>query len=289
MVLDLDGVQVLVRGWLHGNCVLLPSAPTAIIDTGYHTGASAVVDAFEASGFDITDLTAVLLTHIHSDHAGGVAEIITRSGAAVLASMEADRLTGAWSPWALWIDEPMGQHMPRFHVDVVLRPGEVVPAGGLEWQVIDTPGHAMGGLSFYCAARKLLVSGDALWQQGFGLLNPWVDGPGVFDRAQVALDNLARLDVETVIPGHGPPFTGFAAALSRAQQRLSYFRSSPHRLRHQVVRNTAHFIRLAYPERPAEAHLARVRALAEVLTPLPQDTHRTSPEDLAVAVWKELT
>ncbi|MFT5681544.1 MAG: glyoxylase-like metal-dependent hydrolase (beta-lactamase superfamily II) [Myxococcota bacterium] len=283
------GVEVVVRGWLHGNCVLLPGGEApGVIDTGYHTGAEALVARWQGAGRALSELSVVLLTHIHSDHAGGVAALVAGSGAAVVAHGEADRLTRAWSPRALWLEEPIGQEMPRFGVDRVVVAGDEVAVGGMVWRVVETPGHAMGGVSYYCAARRLLVSGDALWQKGFGLLNPWIDGPGVYDRAAVALDNLAGLDVETVIPGHGPPFEGFAAAVSEAQSRLEYARRSPHRLRHQVVRNTAHFTMLLHPERSVASHRQRVLDLAGALPPLPGDAVGQDDAVLAAAVCREL-
>ena len=65
MVHDVGGLWVLCRGWLHGNSVLLPGTPSAIIDTGYHIGAADLIDAFEATGARLADLSMVLLTHIH--------------------------------------------------------------------------------------------------------------------------------------------------------------------------------------------------------------------------------
>ncbi len=283
----LCGLEVVVRGWLHGNCVLLPGDPPGIIDTGYHTGVGALLARWRATGRTLADLSAVLLTHIHSDHAGGAAAL-SRHGATVVAHADAQRLTAEWSTHALWLDEPIGQELPRFSVDRVVGHGEEIRAGGLTWTVIDTPGHAMGGVSYYCAARRLLVSGDALWQRGFGLLNPWIDGPGVYDRAAAALDRLASLDVRLVIPGHGPPFEGHAEAIAESRGRLAHARRSPHRLRHQVVRNTAHFTMLLHPDRPAAAHRQRVLDLARTLPPLPDDAVCQDDAALAAAVCTEL-
>lgn len=285
----LAGIEVVARGWLHGNCVLLPGgASPGVIDTGYHTGAGALIARWQASGQALSALSTVLLTHIHSDHAGGVAALVAGSGAEVVAHGEADRLTQAWSERALWLAEPIGHELPRFAVDRVVGAGDEVVVGGLTWRVIETPGHAMGGVSYYCASRRLLVSGDALWQKGFGLLNPWIDGPGVYERAERALDNLAGLDVAVVIPGHGPPFEGLAAAVDEARSRLAYARAHPHRLRHQIVRNTAHFAMLMHPERPAEAHRRRVLALVASLPPLPGDAAGQADGVLAAAVCAEL-
>ena len=71
-------------------------------------------------------------------------------------------------------------------LDVLLAPGSTVAAGGRRWEVLAVPGHGTGAVAFFEATAGLLITGDALWEDGFGVLNPWTDGLGVFDEAQVA-------------------------------------------------------------------------------------------------------
>lgn len=254
---------VLARGWLDGNAVLLRGARPVLVDTGYHTGAAALRGWLAAAGLGPGDLDAVLLTHVHADHAGGVAAL--RAAATrplpVWAHPDARALTAPWDPRGLWL-EGTGQELPRFSTDHDLLPGATLTLAGEAWRVLDTPGHATGGVALLRARDGVLISGDALWERGFGMLNTWVDGPGVFDRAAHALDTIERARPRLVIPGHGPPFTGVAAALGAARARLAALRADPDRNLRQALRAGAAFSRLAHPGWSVEQHAAQAAALA---------------------------
>jgi glyoxylase-like metal-dependent hydrolase (beta-lactamase superfamily II) len=88
-------------------------------------------------------------------------------------------------------------------------------------EAIAAPGHDMGARVFYCEAEQLFISGDALWEDGFGVVLP--DQPGALAAARETLDRIAALDLTVVIPGHGKPFTGISAALDRCYQRVEAF------------------------------------------------------------------
>src|SRR6476620_10589380 len=83
----------------------------------------------------------------------------------------------------------------------------------LEWLAIAAPGHDPGALMFYCAEERTLMTGDALWENGFGIVLP--DDPADLEQVCRTLDAIAALDIRVVIPGHGLPFAGVAGALER--------------------------------------------------------------------------
>lgn len=266
-----NDVSVLVRGWLHGNCVALAGrgGPPALIDTGYHTGTARLLAWYEqTTGRPVADIEAIGLTHIHSDHAGGVAALAEVVEAPVLAHRDAAAQAEAWDPRALWLDGT-SQEMPRFSVDRALDDDELVSLGGREWRILWTPGHAVGGVSWWCEEDGLLVTGDALWEDGFGLLNPWINGPEVFALTGLALDRLDGVagGARAVIPGHGAPFEDAAAAIARARSRLDYLRRNPDRHRRQVLFNLAAYTTLVRPEIGREALFARVRQAARSFVP----------------------
>ena len=132
-----------------------------------------------------------------------------------------------WDTQALWLDY-VDQRAERFAADQELVAGSRYGWGGLSWEAIAAPGHDMGALVFYCAAERLLISGDALWENGFGVVLP--EQPGALAAARDTLDRIAALDVAVVIPGHRRPFTGVAAALDRCYQRVEAFNADPARM-----------------------------------------------------------
>lgn len=241
---DVPGLAVVVRGWLHGNTVVLPGRVPAVMDTGYHTGADELLELL-AGEAGLAGLAHIYLTHVHSDHAGGCATLRRRTGATIHAHRDCQKLVETWNPRDLWL-EGMGQHMDRFLVERTLSPVDEVETGALRWRVLATGGHAVGGVSFYEPNHKILVSGDALWEDGFGVLNVPLEGEQVFDRADQALDALAELDVALVIPGHGPPFTDFGGAIVRARKTLATWRDDTERMVRHNLRSGLAFWLLAH-------------------------------------------
>ena len=106
--------------------------------------------------------------------------------------------------------------------------------GGLEWRAIGSPGHDASSQMLYCAEHGILISADALWGNGFGVIFAEVDGAPdaqgkAFAAQRTTLDAIAALDVRCVVPGHGVPFTDAGAALERAYSRLDHFIAHPER------------------------------------------------------------
>ncbi len=250
-----EDLLLLQRGWLHGNVIVARGPEPALLDAGYHTGADVLFAAIrQHTGQGPEAITQVLLTHAHSDHAGCVAALQRGafSGAApeVQAHIDVAAMTAPWDPDALWLTGT-GQELPPFTVDETLQHDDVVVFAGRDWRCVHTPGHATGGLSFHCEAEGLLVTGDALWEDGFGLLNPWVDGWEVVEHTWLALDRLeecGRRGVSVVVPGHGAPFSDLDGALARARSRLEYLRARPERMAAQMAKNCVGFVRMARSE-----------------------------------------
>jgi glyoxylase-like metal-dependent hydrolase (beta-lactamase superfamily II) len=96
----------------------------------------------------------------------------------------------------------------------------------------------MGALVFYNPDLGILISGDALWENGFGFVMPAEIDPDALPATRATIDMLAGLDVSVVIPGHGEPFTVVAAALDRARSIVDSFeRDSLRVVRHALKVN----------------------------------------------------
>lgn len=76
---------------------------------------------------------------------------------------------------------------------------------------------------------RILISADALWENGFGVVFPEIEGIAAFDEVAATLDVIEQLKPRLVIPGHGGLFGDVQAALGIARKRLAGFVQSPER------------------------------------------------------------
>lgn len=223
------GMFFFERGWLSANNILLLGPDdAALVDTGYCSHAEQTVDLV-ASTLDMRPLTHVLNTHLHSDHCGGNAALQARwpDVQTWIAPGQAAQVQD-WDPVALSYT-PTGQSCPRFRADGVLLPGSTVTLGGRPWQVHAAPGHDPHSIVLFEPERRLLISADALWEHGFGVVFPEIEGAQAFAEVAATLDVIEQLQPALVLPGHGPLFTDVDAALARARQRLQGFIAQPER------------------------------------------------------------
>ena len=152
-------------------------------------------------------------------------------GPLTVRSYEAALLLAAALTVALSYVLAVRRGLPRRGVVVVLllQPGTALVAGGREWELIESPGHDPHMLMLFDRAQGVLLSADALWENGFGVVFPEIAGEPGFDDVALTLDRIAALPVRLVVPGHGRVFNDVAAALQRARSRLSGFQRDPAR------------------------------------------------------------
>jgi glyoxylase-like metal-dependent hydrolase (beta-lactamase superfamily II) len=110
-----------------------------------------------------------------------------------------------------------------------MEPGQVLQAGRRRWHALAAPGHDPHSLVLFDDQTGVLISADALWENGFGVVFPELEGEDAFDEVARVLDLIGSLGAHWVIPGHGAPFGGVNEALQRARRRLESFRSDPAR------------------------------------------------------------
>ncbi|ENO75093.1 MBL fold metallo-hydrolase [Thauera sp. 63] len=231
-----DTLRVLERGWLSANNVLLFDGDEAtLVDSGYVTHAAQTVALLHAA-LEGRQLGRLVNTHSHSDHIGGNAAVQRAFGCTITVPAGMAQAVAAWDEAALLLSV-IDQAGERFQADATLAAGERFVAGELEWQAIATPGHDMDALAYYNAERRILMSGDALWRDGFGILFADVLGTGdALGEARRALEAIGRLAVDAVIPGHGAPFAEFDDALERAFARLRAFEADGARMARNAIR-----------------------------------------------------
>jgi hydroxyacylglutathione hydrolase len=142
---------------------------------------------------------AILVTHGHWDHLGGVADLAEGTGAPVhMAEAERELLERP-------LDfTPPGVHVRAYTPDVLLAGGETLELAGIAFATVAVPGHSPGHVAF--AADGCLFSGDVLFAGSVGRTDlPGADWATLLGSIRMLA---ARFPPETAVyPGHGPPTT----------------------------------------------------------------------------------
>ncbi|GAB3370593.1 MBL fold metallo-hydrolase [Massilia agri] len=245
-------IQVFERGWLSSNNVLFTGPDeTALVDSGYVTHAPQTL-ALLRHALQGRPLGRLLNTHLHSDHCGGNALLQAHYGChTAIPALDAPKVA-AWDEEALSY-RATGQQCARFTFDATLAPGDGVQLGGLRWDVLAAPGHDPHALLLFCAEEGILISGDALWENGFGVIFPELAGEPGFLEVGATLDLIAALGPRVVVPGHGAVFEDVAGALERARARLDYLSSDPVRNAENAVKVLLKFLLLERRELALES------------------------------------
>ena len=225
--LQIPGLQVFERGWLSANNILLKDDSSAtLIDSGYVTHQAQTL-ALVQNALKDRPLDRLVNTHLHSDHCGGnhqlqahYPELLT-----LIPPGEA-KAVSVWDAEALSY-EATGQLCPRFKFDGVLQAGQLLHMASLDWEVHAAPGHDPHSVILFEPSHKILISADALWANGFGVVFPELEGIEAFHEVDQTLNLIESLQASWIIPGHGAVFNEVAAALSVARKKLDGFVKDP--------------------------------------------------------------
>jgi len=189
-------VEMLTVGQIAENCFLFRREGTEralIVDPGEEP--ERILVAVEAMRVEVE---AILLTHCHFDHIGAVAPVAKATGASVYCpEIEVPILADimAFVPWA-----GFGPY-ESYQADHTVRGGETLQLAGLELDVIFTPGHSPGHVTYSVRGEDALFSGDVLFQGSVGRVDlPGGDGPTLMRSIRTLLDS--HPDQTTVYPGH---------------------------------------------------------------------------------------
>lgn len=217
------------------NCYVLLDEPLTVVDPGMiWADSTAQLDAaLQAAGRSIGEIDQILVTHGHPDHFGAAGWLADVADASVLCGRaELPKLSGLVERASmvdvirrLGIPDDMRAMFQSFYEGVrdltspiandrlrLLDDGDILLAGGRDWQVHVTPGHSVGHVSLYDPDARVLLSGDHLLAciTPNPVLEPDSESPDGRRRSLVeylaSLDRFVRIDPLLVLPGHGPRF-----------------------------------------------------------------------------------
>jgi glyoxylase-like metal-dependent hydrolase (beta-lactamase superfamily II) len=198
--------------------ILVSEDAVTLIDTGTARDVGRIVGQIEQQGHSASEIRSIILTHAHSDHTGGVKELVRRSGAQVLAHREEVPYLQRAKPLPSgsvlgrvinWFDDRMSGGVGPINVATPLDDGTALNIlGGL--RVIHTPGHTPGSICLYQEEAQMLFCGDLLFNG-----NPFTHRGGLryaprsFSADARAAEHSARqlssLMVRVLCVGHGEP------------------------------------------------------------------------------------
>jgi len=205
-------VKTFPLGPLETNCYVVsePESQTAVVIDA-PPGALALIPAFlKENGLSCA---ALLLTHSHTDHTADAKALKDELKTSLY--IHKNDLENLESPGSDGL--PLFCEVPPTSAEHLITEGETLTFGPLQFDVIHTPGHTLGGVCFYSPKEGLLFSGDTLFKGSIGRLDfPKADSEAMW----TSLKKLEQLPKETTVyPGHGPSTTlGAESWLGQARE-----------------------------------------------------------------------
>lgn len=180
------------------NTYLIDGSARVLIDPGHMRLFGHVESSLEKLGLEIGDIDLVIATHCHPDHVEAL-KLFEKHGT-VFAVHEMD--------WRL--AREMGRYLGASLEFDSYPPGFFLGEGDLAvkdfgFRIIHTPGHSPGSVSLYWPEQKALFTGDVIFRGGLGR----TDLPGGHGATlKESIKRLSRLEVDTLLPGHGDIIEG---------------------------------------------------------------------------------
>lgn len=227
------------KGRTQTNVYLIGAAPSwVLIDAGWAKDGPSIRQAAEALFGPATRPVAILLTHVHPDHAGAARELARTWDRPVYvhpaelpqAEGDAEAIRAAAGPLDTWLILPLLRVLGRRRREEILARSSLngvarafdpaTPLPGLPgWEPIPTPGHTPGHASFFRPSDRVLISGDAVLtlqvnsMAGFVLGRQGLSGPPWYTSwrwglAKRSVAMLAALAPRVLAGGHGTPLDG---------------------------------------------------------------------------------
>ncbi|MBP1988557.1 MBL fold metallo-hydrolase [Paenibacillus eucommiae] len=181
-----------------------------LIDCGAGMGAGPIAKTIEELGFQLSDISHILLTHGHADHAGGASKLQQLTGAQLVCSPATARIMREGDEAAIGL--PGAREAGIYPEDYKLIPcspsievqeGDRLQVGDLSIEFIETPGHSFDMVCAYCPELKALFSSDTVFEGGRVAVIDTADFS--MTDLESSMQKLANLDTAALFPGHMDP------------------------------------------------------------------------------------
>jgi len=207
MKLERDLYAYLWQSAYENNCntYLIRGEVTALIDPGHSRHIPNLFHQMEEDGISCEEIDLIIVTHSHPDHFEGLEAFKDRPVKIAMSQEEGRYLKENGK----LLFEMMGKPMSEFRVDFYLKEGGL-DLGKSSFDIYQTPGHSPGSLSIYWPERKVLFTGDLVFNGGIGR----TDFSGGNSKAiKDSIERMSRLDTELLLPGHGEMVIGKESVL----------------------------------------------------------------------------
>jgi len=189
------------RGMMDCNTYVIRDKLSLLIDPGLNEFIPALLQDLQKNGIDPKTINIIMNTHLHGDHSWGNEAFKKASGAEILIPKIQKQMGEAATTEAAKF---FGVPDSKFSEDRVLDEDRL-SLGETEIELIPSPGHSPESVCYYLPKEKVLICGDVIFNQNTGR----VDLPGgSADQLKQSIEQLSKLDVEYLLPGHMDIVTG---------------------------------------------------------------------------------
>ena len=176
-----------------------------------------LAQAIEGDGFKMEDIGLVIATHSHPDHIEATELVVEKSGALFTFSREEDEFhrTVGMSYFQMFGGKP-----PQIKPSFYLKEGNLslgAKNDRVEVKVFLTPGHSPGSISLYMEEDKILITGDVVFAGSIGRTDFPGGSPSLLRKS---IDELSRLDVEYLVPGHSTELGSIVAGKDKVRRNF---------------------------------------------------------------------
>jgi len=183
------------HGMLDCNTYVIKDDVNVIVDPGFNQYLPALVEAMREDGIEAKDIDIIINTHLHADHYWANEAFKEMSDAKIVCHPLHKKY---YDINVYDVARFFGFPPAEFKEDSCLDNDKFI-VGNMEFELFNSPGHSLDSICFYSRAEKILICGDVIFSQNTGR----VDLPGGGgDELKHSIEELSRLDIEYLLPGH---------------------------------------------------------------------------------------